>query len=672
MSIEILPSARLTHARENLANFVRRAKHSVAAFGHDLPFDDPVWDVTSSQIRRVSAAHKNAALYFTTHAGGENPNMNGRTPLAEPFASFLKAMVRIREENGHVDAQVHATLIRAGRYLYEATELRGHDPVQFLLEDFNEAVRLCKKREMPGSQYRVGVALERIAKCLNQYRLSKVPVDFKSPCRRIAHSDTRIGKEADDRRAAKLPSEAALDALARIANLAKEPSDVLRIRVLELLSCGGWRINELLTIPANCEVFDEVVRNGAPVLGSDGRPLVRYGIRYFGLKKSQPQPKWVPTEMIDVAKRAIADIRRITSPAREALAWMDANPGRALLPEPWREHPLDARYTSTEISQGFGLSGYCAANELVRRWNIPCLVEGRRWTYSRASLEAALAARVPQVPRSDVPLKAHEYMFVMPVNWAHRTRGVIDSRIEFVTDQQISDFVTGRAGVATVCARFGFKEDDGSPIKITSHQFRHYLNTLQQQGGMSQMEIARWSGRKDIGQNAEYDHLTGIELAEKAREMLAKGRVHGPVAAVAERLPPVRRSEFLEIQFVTAHTTDLGMCANDWSLTPCNAHGACASCVQHLIIKGRADQRQRALTMLEETTHLLQLAGAEVADETYGASNYVAHHRKTVAALEKIVGIHSDPDIPDGDLVNLDLTCEGCRGQPLKEMKNAA
>ena len=36
--------------------------------------------------------------------------------------------------------------------------------------------------------------------------------------------------------------------------------------------------------------------------------------------------------MVDVAKRAIADIRRITNPVRRDAAWMRKHPGRANVP----------------------------------------------------------------------------------------------------------------------------------------------------------------------------------------------------------------------------------------------------------------------------------------------------------------------------------------------------
>lgn len=649
MPVVVLPSARQRDAAANLEAMVARARDEIGAFGADLAFDTPVWSLPSGY--RASASQRWVNLYFSTHDGGTSKDMTGRTPLAEPFASFLKAVVRLREEAKPKRAQNHGVMVRAGRYLHDTLAARGHDPAMLLPQDFVDAAQAAKDREAPSSRYRIGLFLEELADWVNRYNVAKVRIDFVNPFPRVAHADTRIGKEADERRERMLPSDAALDALARIANLATEPADVLRMRCVELLLCGGWRINELLTVPADCEVWEPVFLNGEPVVGPDGEQTRRYGIRYFAEKGGDPGIKWIPTAMIDVARRAIADIRRVTEAARGVASWNAANPGRAWLPDGWRGLARDTAVTAADIEAMFGLSDGAS---FLRKRNAPRLPDGRLVT-TIGALEAALLAATPRVKIGEAEVAPSWFLFVAPLNWAHRQRGVIPAVVGLVQDQQISDLMVGRAGVASIFERFGFREPDGSPILIRSHQFRHLLNTLAQQGGMGQMEIARWSGRKDVGQNAAYDHTSGIELAERARDMLAAGKVAGAIAEAHDRLPPVRREEFRKAQFATAHTTDLGMCVNDWSLTPCMEHGSCAACSQHLVVKGNGDHRGRAAELLGEHEFLLAAAETEAADETYGASNYIAHNRRMRDAMKAVLAVHDDPEIADGTLVQVDL-----------------
>lgn len=649
MPVEVLPSARERTARQNLAAMVTRARAGLPALDPSIDFDAPTWVIPTEA--RAGSAHRNIGLYFTTHEGGTSKDMTGRTPMSEPFCSLIKAVVVLRHEARPKVPQNQLVMIRASRYLHDTLTDRRHDPALLVPDDFTTAVQAAAAREAASSAYRIGLFLQELADWVNRYNVSKVRIDYVSSFARPVSTDTRFGAEAEDRRARLMPGDDALDALARIANLVTDPADVVRMRCVELLACGGWRINELLDLPVKCEVWEPVFVNGAPMLGADGEQVQRYGISYFAEKGGDPGVKWIPTAMVDVARRAIADVRRLTEPARAVAAWNAANPGRAWLPGRWRGLSPDTPVTSAEIEQMFEIGNGVQQLDV---WGIGERRQGRVLT-TLGRLERALLERMPAIKSGTRPLLRHQCLFLMPLNWAHQQRGVISAVVGLVQDQQISDFIVGRLGIANLFERYGFRDAAGRPLAIRSHQFRHWLNTLAQQGGMSQMEIARWSGRKDMGQNAVYDHTSGVEMAKRAREMLAKGKVVGPVAEVHDRLPPVRREEFRRTQFATAHTTDLGMCANDWSLTPCTEHGSCAGCSQHLVIKGNPDQRRRAQELLEEHEFLFAAARTEADDGTYGASNYVAHHRRMVDALKATLAVHDDPAIEDGTLVQLDL-----------------
>ena len=658
MPVEVLPSARERTARQNLAAAVARARAGLPALGPSLDFDAPVWVVPTEA--RAASAHRNVGLYFTTHEGGTSKDMTGRTPMSEPFCSLVKAILVLRHEARPKVPQNHLVMIRASRYLHDILADRGYDPALLVPDDFTTAAHTAAARIGPASVYRVGLFLQELADWMNRYNVSKVRIDYANPFARLVNTDTRFGKEADDRRARLMPGDDALDALARIANLVTDPADVVRMRCVELLVCGGWRINELLDLAVECEVWEPVFVNGKPMLGANGEPIQRYGISYFAEKGGAPGIKWIPTAMVDVARRAIADVRRLTEPARAVAAWNAANPGRAWLPDRWRGLPPNTEVTSTEIEQVFDIGNGVQQLDV---WGIGERRHGRghgRGSHVRVlttlgRLEQALLERMPPIKSGTRRLLRHECLFLMPLNWAHQQRSVISAVVGLVQDQQISDFIVGRPGIVNLFGRYGFRDAANQPFAIRSHQFRHWLNTLAQQGGMSQMEIARWSGRKDMGQNAAYDHTSGVEMAKRAREMLAKGRVVGPVAEIHDRLPPVRREEFRRVQFATAHTTDLGMCANDWSLLPCMEHGSCADCSQHLVVKGDPDQRRRAQELLEEHEFLLAAARTEADDGTYGASNYVAHHRRMVDALEAVLAVHDDPTTEDSTLVQLDF-----------------
>jgi integrase len=664
MTVQQIPSGRLLDAHSNLERFIAKARNEVAAFGPDLDFDAPFWDVTPSARKRFSASSQKLFLYFTTHEGGSSKSMAGRTPLTDPFASFVKAIVRIRYEANPKKPDILTVLIRAARYLHDVLTDRGSDPCVLTAADFQAAANACRSREAESSRYRVGMYLAEIADWLNRYAISKARIDFPNPFPRVAYDHTRVGKEHDRRRNEKMPPPMALEALGQISNLVDHPPDIVRMRAVELLASAGFRINELLTIPEDCEVEEDAIKNGKPILDRQGTVVRRYGLRYWPEKGAAPDTKWFPTAMVDVAKRAVRDIRLHSAEARTVARWLEKNPGRGFL-TPQDDLGPDQLFSSRDLERMFNLSEKSGVKWAKTRGVSACNEIDRTLHYRRRDIEAALLAdqRFPD-PSS---LKLSEYLFLVPLNFCHDEKATNPCVVSILTDQQIRDFLTrrrsSRGATRPVFDRFGFTMPDGSPIQMTSHMFRHWLNTLAQQGGMNQHEIARWFGRKDAEQNAPYDHVTGAQLAEEVRSLMENGHMRGGMASIHDALPPVARENFREMAVPTAHTTDLGMCVTDWSLALCPDHGSCARCGDHLVIKGDARQMARAETMLEEQQWLLAGAIQEAEEETYGASNYVTHIRSVVDGLRNIVDVHKDPSVPKGMIVHANPTMPSRRGQ---------
>jgi hypothetical protein len=124
------------------------------------------------------------------------------------------------------------------------------------------------------------------------------------------------------------------------------------------------------------------------------------------------------------------------------------------------------------------------------------------------------------------------------------------------------------------------------------------------------------------------------------RELHNTAAMRGPMAETIKKLPPADREEFLKTRINTAHMTDIGACVQDWSLAPCPSHGACAGCGDHLVIKGNATHKARAERLLAEHETMLSIAKSEMAEDTYGASDWVAHNEKMVEGLEKSLAVH--------------------------------
>ena len=107
-------------------------------------------------------------------------------------------------------------------------------------------------------------------------------------------------------------------------------------------------------------------------------------------------------------------------------------------------------------------------------------------------------------------------------------------------------------------------------------------------GGLSQLDIAKWSGRKDVSQNKVYDHQSDRDIVALVRETVGDElRMFGPLAKMHETAM-IPRDEFASLKIQTAHTTEFGYCIHDFSMLPCQIHGDCLNCDEQVCIKGDA------------------------------------------------------------------------------------
>lgn len=651
MNVHVLPDRARIDARTNLDNLIERAR-GLPVFGPTVDFDASVWDLSPVKIMRLSAARAQN-LYFTTAVGGTTVGMEGRIPLEKKFGDLIKALIVLREFSSPVVANDHILFVSAARALYAVLADRDFDPVEIVSNDLIGAAGLVRteksakgKKLAKTTMYRRGQALEAIGNAINRYNIAKARISFANPFPRVAYDGTGFTDEEKEIRADRMASEEIIDAIIAMSEavrLAPNDADLLMVSVIELLLSAPWRINELLDLAQDC-VRTENAKS------SSGEMTRRVGISYNGSKGAPDSIKWIPSAMVDTAERAIADIRRLTQPARDIAIWMEQNPGRAWMPDPWRLGDPGTIVSMWDIAAILGLSNNCTAREWAVANNVEQFRLRKREIYCRlGDVEAALLAMQPKLDPAAVPLSKR--LFLVPRHFFASKKGTCWSVITVVGDAQVGRFLCGHVEMKSIFERLDIRDEQGKPYRVNTHALRHYLNTLAQAGMLSQLDIARWSGRKDIRENQAYNHTGGRHLAEKMQEVLESGAMEGPVAKTFEGLPPTDRKAFSKSRFATAHMTSLGGCVQDWSLAPCPSHGACAGCSDHVLIKGKPEHRAEAERLLAEHEAMLSQAKAETTEGTYGASNWVEHNMKMVEGLRRTLAVHADPEIADGTIV---------------------
>lgn len=632
-------------ASANLESFVATCRGQLTTFGAELDFDAMAWDVTE-KIGLKGHGNKRVRIYFSTQ---ESVGEMSPTQMAEPFVSFAKAYVRYMQ--GTRPTKNPAFRITALRALDSALRENGDsNPVKADGHTFNQAERIIAKQLAGATAYRIGAQLEQVAKFMAEHRLTTVPLSWRSSIKRPKDS-VRVGLEFDKRRAEKMPSQAALEALPKVFQIATQPKDVLYSSIAAILCSAPDRINEVLLLAENCEVHDKTLA------GKDA-----YGLRWWPAKGAEPMVKWIIPSMAPVVVEAVGRIRLLTEDARHLARWYESNPRQLYLPPELEHLRGKALLTMDEVRQILWLES--TNRNTARQWctmnGVPLQKQPGQKTLSVhfADIEKAVLAQLPKgfpILNVESGLKYSEALIVTRRNEINSEKETFRSVIDPISINQVNTALGSRSkhGFQSIFDRFDYREPDGSPIQVTSHQFRHYLNTLAQAGGMNQLDIAKWSGRIDIRQNEDYDHVSADQMVAKIRQSIgAESQMFGPLAKLPKN-SPISRDEFARLKIPTAHTTDFGFCIHDYTMMPCEQNADCINCNEHVCVKGDGRKAAMVKRRLAEAQDMFARAEAATAEGYYGADRWMEHHQRTVLRLTQLVAILDDTSVPVGAVIQL-------------------
>jgi hypothetical protein len=641
--VHFAPRAELD-ADENLRAFVRLCRNDLTAFGKDLRFDEPIWVVTDSINFR--ARNVESRLIFS---GWRTEKSSDRCMLREPFLSFAKAYIRY--QHAARPTKNIASRLAALRALECALSANGGPsrPSVITSQILNRAAQLLQENYEGTTAYRIGAQLELVAQFLVNKRLVAVPVSWRSPIKRPRDS-ARVGQEFDQQRQEKLPSAAALDALARVFHLATEPTDVLVSSIAAILCSAPDRINEVLHLEADCEVTQTVPSSGNTA----------YGLRWRPSKGADPMIKWLVSSMSSVVRRAIANVRELTAPARALARWYEENPDKIYLPVHLEHLRSRQRLLLEEVGDVLYTERATLSNLSIwcRYHKVPTVKHEGLATVAFADVEQAVLSMLPRgFPIVDAQrgLKYSDALCVVQTNALHAKKATYRCMMYLLGQGDIASRLGSRSdtGIPSIFDRFGYVETDGSHIHIRSHQFRHYLNTLAQAGGLSQLDIAKWSGRVDVSQNKTYDHQSDRDINALVRQVTGDSSRLFAALPATHKVTLIPRNEFGQLNLTAAHTTDYGYCVHDYTLLPCQLYRDCLNCTEQVCIKGDAQKEASLRRLVTETRALLAQAKSAQQEGDAGANRWVEHQITTLSHAEQLCEILDDPEVPIGTAIRL-------------------
>lgn len=607
--------------------------------GEQHCFNAIAWDMRDFKDRPT--VQKPSWLYFTRYGTLDQE-------LPRIYVEVVKSWILL--EGGSVGSMFHKSA--AARSLWEALlQRQRNDPGAFdwhnlCEEDLCQTELFLLEHVGPGTTY---LRMNQLLSMTNVLAARNIcrPLYYvlQNPRPQDINQHTIDGQQA---RIAKLPSRRALEGVAEIYHThAKEPADRLRVCALAILAVTGFRVGELLTLPLKCEVTE--VLSGKE----------RYGLRYYKEKARGTEKmldvRWLTEAGSELARKAIAEIRELTSPVRERARVLEQHPHHVPIPG---YHGAD-HMNPDEVANVLGMK-YRKSVYRISSDKLPCH-QGANGTFYRADeVEAYLRSeRVERLWTLD--RRDGSYQMLSETLFIAFGRGFYSNStyllnpllVEPMTSNHLVSFLDGHGNTKSVFERFGIYEEDGTFCRITTHQFRHWLNDIADKGGLPVDLQTRWMGRQNPQDTQAYRHATVEERLQWLKNGIRDGEICGTIANVYFALPEEERDVFLEGQIQAVHFTPLGLCIHDFAIDPCPYHLNCARrCPEYLRTKGNQQERTNLIQVQRRTKQALEIAQAQVsAGNGEIAQAWIEHHEETLAGVEAALAIDDDKEVRDGTMI---------------------
>jgi len=610
--------------------FISKCRNELTVFGAGINWDDMVWPDQMVFSK----------LGVTNRRPAEGDLMNPE------FVPFAKAYFRYQQGHTPTRTRNESKALRAiEAALRENTG--SADISQLSITVLDLAAQLGVEHYSDGAAYQCAREIERLATFVTENRL--VPnflKGWRSPVRR-PDDKNKTGKKGVEERQSKLPDQVALDALAEIfSNDPIDQRDIFTTSVFALLMCSPARISEVLALPVDCEVM-------VPNEHGD----LQYAWRFYSAKGFEGYIKDIPTVMVPIAKEAVKRLTHQSAGAREFAKWVEDNPTR------FYRHPNcpdvgdDVPLSMSQAAQALGLAYHSQKNARTSLHNRG--LEQDDGVHTLNSLWLHVLNRLPRnFPWFDKErrLKFSRALCVLNQNQLSAGCSAIPVSLQQPTNNLFNNDLSPRYSLGSahesIFDRYGYKNEQGERLAIRSHQVRHLLNTICERGGLSQDDIAKWSGRADKKQNRTYNGMSEYEILDELKKIDPNKNLFGPLGEVSKHWP-VTSQEFNTLEHAAVHVTEYGYCIHDYLIEPCRKNRDCIHCNEQICIKGNKENLHRLKLRLERNKQLFARAQQDVENGYSAVDSWYQYHEKTVFLLTELVEILENDEIPDGSPIRL-------------------
>jgi hypothetical protein len=615
----------------NLTDFIEMCRDRLTVFGADLDWDSDTW----------------AGVCNFTVIGAPSRGFTASQMLNPEIVPFAKSYVRYQQQSSNSNNR--KSEIKGIRCIEKAL-LQVKGKADITLTDLNVLDMAGQvAREYKAAAYQAGCSIVKLVAFLNRAKIVPHALVWKNPISK-PNELNRTDAATKAKRSAKIPPEHCLEYMAEMfSNDLQDPRDRFTTSIFALLMCAPSRIAEVQDLPFHCLHTE-----------NDSHGMERLGLRFYAGKGYGSDIKWVSTPFKSIAPEAIRRLVELSSEGRKLASWYEQNPRR------FYRHPgcprvkEDAALSNEQACRALGISEENPAGSLwayFKRYSPFATLRVKGEPLTLAFLNEFCHSKLPDnwpwfnkernIKYSEALccFRNHELRMGM------RTSPVLlwkPGTVTFTTDL---NYINGQG--RNIWIRHGYKNPDGTEISMTSHQVRHYLNTAAQRGSLAQLDIAKWSGRANIHQNATYNHMTDDEYVDMARQVGVGG-----VLQKVKLKAPVTFADLDAKGEGIAHVTEYGFCVHDFSMLPCQKHRDCLNCTEQVCVKGDEEKLERLKKQREGIRLQLRKALNASEESVYGADRWSQHQITTLDRVEQLIEILESPSTANGSVIHLSIDQE--------------
>ncbi|MBD2232516.1 integrase [Phormidium tenue] len=590
--------------QRNLQDLIKLAKQLSPEGFESVIWDKSIWTVTGGKLIKLSGKNLSKAdlvFHFSPKLGGE--------PIPSPWSDYIKALFLLRFHQKQQSTPNQRNFITTLGYVAYAMTKKGLDIARLTPEYLDLACRLLSEHYSESLAYNMHKAVNEFAAYCDANRLCKAYLNYKY--HKMSRPDTTGGvgyKRLDDPEALEIQHEKMVDPkiyqiLGELYQKVPKDHDYrFYILLLTLMACTGRRYSEISLLPLQQVNQDD-----------EGRSFIEYFPRKTN-RGSITLPKrqlFLPTKVVGIVASVIDELIESCARTREVAAEVRRCNGPDIR---FLAHIKDddKLYKEDLGNLGITTSLFGRQNRFFQEgWVLHdkknCHSNGKTKPYTNKQnlIEFCyLDFRQEFVSPIVTDLQGKDYFLEDMLAIRHPKK---KEKFHFwvasqCTHAMLTTFLRYFPDLAKEYASISASTD------FTSHHFRHTLNTLLDEGGLTDLLQTRWFGRANRHDTKAYQHTSREKKALLFREAIKDGQAGGLLARQVVNLPIDLQDAVLEARVQAVHDVGPGFCIHNFVQTPCERHLQCtAECKDYVWIKDDPDRieelkRQWAMACISRDT----------------------------------------------------------------------